>query len=566
MTPTPTPSASSAPAGATSAPQRVAPTHAESVKDTLISIVIAFTLAFVFRGFVVEAFVIPTGSMAPTLLGGHMQFRGPSTGYSWAVGPWDDQPYSSTQTGPGGQAIVVHDPISGEEVIPPPRIPLRSGDRILVLKYLYTVMEPSRYDVVVFKNPHSDPSQNYIKRLIGLPGEEIALVDGDVFARPANHGPDDPGKGLWEQDGWQIARKGHTQQMAVWQTVYDSAYAPPDGSGVSRPWDTDRPAEWDLAPNTYTCNGDQRTELFFDQNKQRFAGRAPYSRNGYDTWAIDDRYAYDEGPAGGFQSGSARFPVSDVRLHLGIEPTGDGVPHVEAWVRARGMDFRASIDGATATLDWREQAGEAGVLGKWETLASGTITPLSKGRVTNIEFWHSDQSLRLFVDGVLVARHDYDWSPARRVYGVTGRSLNQLLSGKTSEINPLADARLYRVPDVRWAFSGGPFRLYRVGIDRDLHYQAGVMPREPVPALATSPAAPLVLNGDQFFCCGDNSPQSLDGRLWGKPEPWVSYEFGPDPGVVPRDLMLGKAFFVYWPAPHWRTVPIPDFGKMRFIR
>ena len=38
------------------------------IKETITSIIIAFAMAFVFRGFVIEAFVIPTGSMAPTLL------------------------------------------------------------------------------------------------------------------------------------------------------------------------------------------------------------------------------------------------------------------------------------------------------------------------------------------------------------------------------------------------------------------------------------------------------------------------------------------------------------------
>ena len=43
-----------------------------SVIETLQSLVVAFVLAMVFRGFVVEGFVIPTGSMAPTLLGQHL--------------------------------------------------------------------------------------------------------------------------------------------------------------------------------------------------------------------------------------------------------------------------------------------------------------------------------------------------------------------------------------------------------------------------------------------------------------------------------------------------------------
>src|SRR3569833_2611406 len=45
-----------------------------SVKETLESILVAFILAFIFRAFVVEAFVLPTGSMAPTLLGARTRF------------------------------------------------------------------------------------------------------------------------------------------------------------------------------------------------------------------------------------------------------------------------------------------------------------------------------------------------------------------------------------------------------------------------------------------------------------------------------------------------------------
>ncbi|MBC8107465.1 MAG: hypothetical protein H7Z14_12805, partial [Anaerolineae bacterium] len=58
-------------------------TNEGSIKETIESILIAFILAFIFRGFVVEAFVIPTGSMAPTLLGAHMRFRCPDCGYEF---------------------------------------------------------------------------------------------------------------------------------------------------------------------------------------------------------------------------------------------------------------------------------------------------------------------------------------------------------------------------------------------------------------------------------------------------------------------------------------------------
>src|SRR5437667_10645876 len=56
-----------------------------NIKETIESILVAFILAFIFRAFVVEAFVIPTGSMAPTLMGAHMRFRCEDCGYEWTV-------------------------------------------------------------------------------------------------------------------------------------------------------------------------------------------------------------------------------------------------------------------------------------------------------------------------------------------------------------------------------------------------------------------------------------------------------------------------------------------------
>src|SRR5438067_1059753 len=50
---------------------RQAPKRADNWRETIESIVVAFVLAFLFRTFEAEAFVIPTGSMAPTLYGQH---------------------------------------------------------------------------------------------------------------------------------------------------------------------------------------------------------------------------------------------------------------------------------------------------------------------------------------------------------------------------------------------------------------------------------------------------------------------------------------------------------------
>src|SRR5687767_15890606 len=66
------------------APGKPAPPES-NVKETIESILVAFILAFVFRAFVVEAFVIPSGSMAPTLLGAHMRYRCEDCGYQFDV-------------------------------------------------------------------------------------------------------------------------------------------------------------------------------------------------------------------------------------------------------------------------------------------------------------------------------------------------------------------------------------------------------------------------------------------------------------------------------------------------
>lgn len=53
------------------------------------------------------------------------------------------------------------------------------GDYLIVDELSYKFRAPERGDVVVFKYP-GDPSQRYIKRIIGLPGETVEIKDGKV--------------------------------------------------------------------------------------------------------------------------------------------------------------------------------------------------------------------------------------------------------------------------------------------------------------------------------------------------------------------------------------------------
>lgn len=57
---------------------------------------------------------------------------------------------------------------------------IKIGDRIIASRIAYLFGEPKRGDIIVFDYP-DDESQQYLKRLIGLPGETIKIIDGKVY-------------------------------------------------------------------------------------------------------------------------------------------------------------------------------------------------------------------------------------------------------------------------------------------------------------------------------------------------------------------------------------------------
>ena len=105
------------------------------IREWVESIIIAFILAMVIRFFIVESFKIPTGSMRPTLLEGDL--------------------------------ILVNKMIYGA------RVPF-TGLR------LPEIQHPKRGDVIVFIYPE-DPKKNFIKRLVGLPGETVEVKNGTIY-------------------------------------------------------------------------------------------------------------------------------------------------------------------------------------------------------------------------------------------------------------------------------------------------------------------------------------------------------------------------------------------------
>ncbi len=57
---------------------------------------------------------------------------------------------------------------------------IQEKDRLIVSRLDYKFNEPERYDVAVFKYP-DDEKTLFVKRIIGLPGETVNIVDGTVY-------------------------------------------------------------------------------------------------------------------------------------------------------------------------------------------------------------------------------------------------------------------------------------------------------------------------------------------------------------------------------------------------
>ena len=135
---------------------------------------------------------------------------------------------------------------------------LHEGQRLLINKVVYKFHEPERGDVIIFPNP-KNPDEDYIKRIIGLPGETIEIKEGVVY--------------IHQQDGNVLILDEHEYIDEPPNQPFRSSIIPPDNyfvlgdnrnnsidsrSGwtvsrqdiIGKAWLSIWPiAEWGLAPN-----------------------------------------------------------------------------------------------------------------------------------------------------------------------------------------------------------------------------------------------------------------------------------------------------------------------------
>ena len=533
--------------------------------DTVQGLLVAFVVAMVFRGFVLEGFVIPTGSMAPTLKGQHVRMRGENTGYAYDAdaGPLFESGAAPSARAPLFDPMLTRQYPTGDAEVGPLRAQSVGGDRVLTLKYIPYVFPPRRWDVPVFKNP-PDPvgdAQNYIKRLVGLSNESLVLADGDVFTGAFDAKP----------DALRVQRKPEMVQRAVWQPVWRSDFEPTDlkrmEQAMKRAWPG--PALKPAADRAKWTWGDRR-DWSFDQ--------ATATRLEFDSkaWQLSDWNAYNAWRR------TPEFPISDVRMTGTFEPKDATRFEVRMELVTRGVQIMAGVrHGEVFASVVPVGEGKVAPLAVASGMLDGTPATLS------LDVWHVDQAVWLFVNGALVIQLPYELnaggnSPAQRLEAA-GVDMARY------EQDPVAN-KPKPAESLAWAFDGSAFTARNLRIDRDLYYQPGmllpgnqVVSNGPIVvgrAFACDPQNPARIGEDQFLLLGDNSPASRDGRFWGRPHPILKDEIGFDaPFVVPGELLVGKAWCVYFPAtyplgaglnmkdPGARAPAIvPNFGSLRFIR
>ena len=589
-------------------------------RETVESVAMAVILALLFRGFVAEAFVIPTGSMAPTLDGRHKDLKCPKCGVWYQVSCSPEQEY---------------DVLTGKHVIngtcPICRFTQRlnprsrpnegsfSGDRIIVGKFCYDLAEPKRWDVIVFKFPGS-ASTNYIKRLIGLPGEKVWIVGGNIYTCPSG----DPETAL------QIARKSPEKLDALLQIVDDTDHVPQEL--IKLGW----PSRWQNWP----ANGDDSAAWEILDGGRAFASAGKGDseawlryRNlvpSYEDWSsveekqelpagvaerpgelIADYYSYNTATREQAVYSSV-VPFWQWPLPKGYRPPADIPPGPllgepppaatlgEHWVDDIAMECIADVTGnqgelalmlvrggvkhvcrinltdGRATMSMTEPSGQAiaflGDDGSTADAPTATTSVKGPGRY-RLRLTNCDHEMRLSVNGKVVAfdspttYHSADLIAPYYSAAEPGDVAPAGVASRGAAVK-LTQLRIYR--DKYYIATTENFRPtdYDSPLDpRDSHH-VFANPAEWESSRLFAPNnrrhVEFRLEADQFLPMGDNSPQSSDSRLWSSDN---DTRFAGEHHYVERDLLIGKALLIYWPHTWNRPIPfLPKFSGMGPIR
>jgi signal peptidase I len=551
-------------------------------RETIESILVAVVLALLFRTFQAEAFIIPTGSMAPTLMGQHIDVACDKCNYQYRTGASEE---NSTRP------LADRAPIT-KTFCPLCQYPMRlrrnkeadhrsnQGDRILVNKFVYDFQPPERFDVIVFKYPNNG-KQNYIKRLVGLPGENLVVQCGDVFSLQ----PKPEGAG-WN---WEIIRKTPEKLLTMLQLVDDTNYVAAELRKVKWPW---RWQQWGVAESqrgwTVVESGGKpiyqvTAESAATPQWLRYRHLLPNPedwelisegrqvarlQNDLGRW-IGDYYAYNDAEVNNNRrnkSWGANF-VGDIGLEAVVDVQGNSGQLLLDVVEG-GAHFQCAIELASgkATLS----CSDPGVRfqspsGEPIKEPTGDTSLRGPGRYL-VKFVNADDQVRLWINDQLVEF-------TTDVYTREGRVFPSWSETDAGDAEPLGVGS-----------SGAALKVDRLRVWRDIYYisvtqreqrfDEGTVPPPELLAISRDPKnwgsnrvrsalagryrpdEPMFRLGEgQYMPMGDNSPASLDARVW------------PGAPYVEEALLLGRALFIYWPHSLNKPIPyFPNFPRMGPIR
>jgi signal peptidase I len=522
------------------------------ILDSLISLAIA---VIVFRAFVLEGYIISTGSMAPCLLGYHKRIECPDCHYRFQFGVAFDQPVPAAE--------VASCPNCGQQSIDVSEVPRNSGDQLLVFKAAFPLRAPKRWEIVVFQNP-TNPAQAYVKRLIGLPGESVQIQDGDVFINGVRQS------------------KPLDTQRSMRIPVFDQEFHADSSDWVPR-WIAN--GNWQSHSSHFTSPESDTVEWVNYYHWPRLTASEleaqPTGTPQLRPSILTDTYGYNRPGSGGvpvqihdlmltatlkFSSEDSQFvAVIPHRGRLAICRIDARQPRVDVWVTAARMSaLNEALAGSLApsaskllSRDWFESP----LPFEFSTFDHQVSIGLRNDSVMDVSMDEiSEPIARSEKQPELLhqrARHSAAYPEATiggrfedQSKAPVGETTISTVAGSTESDS--ADLEAIRIP-ARFGARGGAIEISELRLYRDVHYTTEDYSH------ATDES--LEIGDDEYFFLGDNSPVSLDSRAWDSP-------------FVPGHLIIGRPLFVHLPSrpgrlrigDRERYFRLPDFSRMRWIR
>jgi signal peptidase I len=563
------------------APSEPPPEPIREAIEMLVSVVI---LVVLLKCFDAEAYVIPTGSMAETLLGDQKWVTCPSCGYRFPVDVSEQvDPMKAIHvwvngcTCPNCLLHIRFTPRNGIDGYEPgpadlPDPDWGGGDRILAAKFMYDLfgMPPDRLDVVVFRYPgdgtfpprgsFSDGVPiNFIKRLVGLEQETIAVHGGDLYVLSPDKGLRydsdlqkaaettqgmDPARRLWEtqflhtndpealerfkRGEFQILHKPPETLLAMKRIVYDNNHPAKDLHAVR--WaDRDKDGAWkadDSHGFRLDAPADDKVHWLGYQHRLRGEEDKPQ--------LISDVMGYNTGES---ERGAPRLGANWVGdLILECEVQADQPQGELTLELSKGVDrFRAHFDLASGVCTLLRD-------GQDQPLDSRPTAMKGGGR-HSVRFADVDERLTVWVDDALPFGDGATYPPpgkdGRRIEGPTENDLQPASIGLKGTSAAVHNLRLWRDTYYTTALHGDPASPDWMEAQPDDGTRVNPADPKTWGNLSRLPTRTMYVQPKHYLCMGDNSPRSSDGRFW---------------GLVPKRLLLGKALAVFYPLDRFERI------------